>query len=321
MVQEWIAYFYITHPVLYRTILLIGATKCIITTLNFLYWLVWSLYIFYCSPPPDITSRGEWGVVTGCTDGIGKGYTEMLASQGMNIVLMSRSLDKLDAQSIYLKEKYKINTLVIQIDFSNASREMYRSVSLKLAQLDIGVLVNNVGKSVEYPHFFCDESNKLEDIEIMLNVCCSSFLKMTHMILPGMLERKRGVVINISSGAGLQPIPLLNIYSASKAFMKMTSLAWYREYGSSNLLIQTVTPFLVTTKLSRVRKSRLFIPNVNEFIQHSMRTIGEYSITTGYFSHEIIAGIRETVPVFIDQWFFFNTVMKRLKYGKRKQFI
>ena len=260
-------------------------------------------------------------MVTGCTDGIGKGYTEMLAGQGMNIVLMSRSLDKLETQSSFLKEKYKINTLVIQIDFSNASRELYRSVSIKLARLDIGVLVNNVGKSVEYPHYFCDESNKLEDIETMLNVCCSSFLNMTHMVLPGMLERKRGVIINVSSGAGLQPIPLLNIYSACKAFMKMTSLALYREYKSSNLVIQTVTPFLVTTKLSRVRKSRLFIPNVDQFIQHSMRTIGEYSNTTGYFSHEIIAGVREMVPVCLDQWFFFSTVMRRLKYGKRKQVI
>lgn len=66
----------------------------------------------------NIKKFGSWAVVTGCTDGIGKAYAQMLAKLGLNLVLISRSKDKLDEQAKELKEKYSIQTKVIAVDFT-----------------------------------------------------------------------------------------------------------------------------------------------------------------------------------------------------------
>ena len=66
----------------------------------------------------NLKSYGAWAVVTGCTDGIGKAYVEQFAKRGLNIVLISRTLDKLNAQADELKRKYNIQTLVIAADFT-----------------------------------------------------------------------------------------------------------------------------------------------------------------------------------------------------------
>ena len=66
----------------------------------------------------NLKKYGDWAVVTGCTDGIGKAYAEKLAKKGLNIVLLSRSLDKLNELSSYLTDKYKVKTKVIAADFT-----------------------------------------------------------------------------------------------------------------------------------------------------------------------------------------------------------
>jgi 17beta-estradiol 17-dehydrogenase / very-long-chain 3-oxoacyl-CoA reductase len=70
----------------------------------------------------NLKSYGSWGIVTGCTDGIGKAYAEKLAKRGLNIVLISRSLDKLQEQAKHLKEKYSVETKVIAADFTGETR-------------------------------------------------------------------------------------------------------------------------------------------------------------------------------------------------------
>ena len=318
MLQDSI-YLLLTLPILYQTFLLIGAIKCLIVLLKSLHWLLKSFYTFYLSEPINFRTAGDWAVITGCTDGIGKGYTERLASMGFNVVLLSRTQGKLEKQSDELKEKYKIQTIVIKIDFSVASQELYQSIEQKLKELDIGVLVNNVGMLNEYPLYFCDEENQLEDIKKMIFVNCLSFLRMTHMILPGMLDRNRGVIINISSGSGVQGVSLLSNYSGTKALVKKTSQAISYEYKTSNIFIQTLTPYLVSTKMSRFRKPHFFIPNVQQFINQSFRSIGRYSNTTGYFSHEVIAVLRFYWPVWFDKWFINMLLKSRMIYGKRKK--
>jgi 17beta-estradiol 17-dehydrogenase / very-long-chain 3-oxoacyl-CoA reductase len=67
----------------------------------------------------DFKEYGSWAVVTGCTDGIGKAYAEQLAKRGLNIVLISRTLGKLQKQSIEIEKKYKTQTLIIDVDFTS----------------------------------------------------------------------------------------------------------------------------------------------------------------------------------------------------------
>ena len=67
----------------------------------------------------DFLYYGSWAIVTGCTDGIGKAYADQLAKRGLNIVLISRSLEKLQKQKIEIENKYKIKTLILTADFTS----------------------------------------------------------------------------------------------------------------------------------------------------------------------------------------------------------
>lgn len=151
--------------------------------------------------------------IVGATDGIGRAYAEELASRGLNIILISRSQDKLRMVANDIADTYKVETEVIVADFSNG-REIYDPIREALKDKDIGILVNNVGVFYPYPQYFTQVSeDKLWDI-INVNIAAASL--MVHIVLPGMVERKKGAVVTISSGSCCKPTPQLAAFSASK---------------------------------------------------------------------------------------------------------
>ncbi|XP_060015352.1 very-long-chain 3-oxoacyl-CoA reductase isoform X3 [Lagenorhynchus albirostris] len=182
---------------------------------------------------------GEWAVVTGSTDGIGKSYAEELAKRGMKIVLISRSQDKLNQVSSEIREKFKVETKTIAVDF--ASEDIYDKIKTSLAGLEIGVLVNNVGISYEYPEYFLDVPDLDGTIKKLINVNVLSVCKMTWLVLPGMVERSKGAILNISSASGMYPVPLLTLYSATKAFVDFFSRCLHEEYKSKGIFVQPLT--------------------------------------------------------------------------------
>lgn len=109
-----------------------------------------------------------------------------------------------------------METKIIDVDFTG-DQDIYTKIQQNIQGLEIGVLVNNVGISYAHPEFFveCSQQNPkfLRDI-ISANV--HSVIQMTAIILPQMVERKKGVVINIASAASILPSPLLTVYSATK---------------------------------------------------------------------------------------------------------
>ncbi|XP_029524448.1 very-long-chain 3-oxoacyl-CoA reductase-A-like [Oncorhynchus nerka] len=262
---------------------------------------------------------GKWAVVTGATDGIGKVYAEELARKGFAMILISRSQDKLDDVARQLETQYKVETKTIAVDFGLS--DIYPKIEAGLAGLEIGVLVNNVGISYPYPEYFLHIPDLDNFITNMINVNMTSVCQMTRLVLPRMVERSKGVVLNISSASGMYPVPLLTVYSSSKAFVDFFSRGLQEEYKAKGIIVQSVLPFFVATKMTRIRKPTLDKPTPERYVAAELTTIGLQDQTNGYFPHAVM-GWLTTVLVPINLVIYFGARMNRAQrtgYLKRRK--
>jgi 17beta-estradiol 17-dehydrogenase / very-long-chain 3-oxoacyl-CoA reductase len=244
-------------------------------------------------PPRKIMTKfGEWAVVTGATDGIGKAYACELAKSKMNVVLISRTKAKLDAVAAEIREDSKVEVEVVAADLGESSS--FAAVEEALKDKDVGVLVNNVGISYDYPDELLNIEDKRIDQLISLNV--TALTKMSKIVLGGMKERKRGAIVNISSISGSMPMSLLSVYSATKAYVDFFSQGLATEYAGDNIVVQTVLPAFVSTKMSKIRRASLMVPTPKTYAKNAVDTIGNFSRTGGYIWHDLQLGFLGMLP-------------------------
>lgn len=192
----------------------LGSLSLLRLSLSILKWV----YVNFLRPGKNLKKYGSWAVITGPTDGIGKAFAFQLARKGLNLVLVGRSPNKLDEVSASIKSKSgstQIKTVVV--DFSGDLDDGVSRIKDAIQGLDVGLLINNVGVSYPYARFFHEVDEKLLNDLIKVNVVGTT--KVTQAVLPGMVERKKGAIVNIGSGAAIviPSDPLYSVYAASKA--------------------------------------------------------------------------------------------------------
>jgi len=247
----------------------------------------------------DLSKYGPWAVVTGSTDGIGKEYAKQLAAKGLNIVLISRSPAKLqDTKTEIERLQPSVQVRTIAIDFTK-DKTIYQQMEDELRDMQIGVLVNNVGMADSFCMPFSDfQTGQIDDM-----IACNlvSVTRMIHMILPGMLQRKRGVIINIGSLAGVVGTPLVTLYGATKAFVVKFSRDLEYELRGSGVIVQTVTPSFVMTNMvknSTQVQASIAAPLADEYVKANLRTLGLESFTASYWFHKIQIALLTTMEYF-----------------------
>ncbi|KAM9816155.1 very-long-chain 3-oxoacyl-CoA reductase-A [Syngnathus typhle] len=285
------------------------------TVASLLLWLLYRLLsgfrVWVLGNGQLISPRlGKWAVVTGATDGIGKSYAEELARRGFAMVLISRSQHKLDDVARSLEDRFGVETKTIAADFGKTN--IYPTIEAGLSGLEIGVLVNNVGVSYRYPEYYLHIPDLDNFITNMINVNMTSVCQMTRLVLPGMANRSKGIILNISSASGMYPVPLLTIYSATKAFVDFFSRGLQEEYRRQGIIIQSVLPFFVATKMTRIRKPTLDKPTPERYVAAELNTVGLQSQTNGYFPHAVMGWVTtKIVPIGIV--IFLGARMNRLQ--------
>jgi 17beta-estradiol 17-dehydrogenase / very-long-chain 3-oxoacyl-CoA reductase len=248
--------------------------------------------------------KGTWAVVTGASDGIGKEYAIQLAQKGFNILLVSRTASKLETLSSEITTKYAgsaIQCKTLAMDFSKNDDADYAKLKALVDSLDVGILINNVGQSHSIPvPFILTPKDEIRDI-IAIN--CLATLKVSQIVVPGMVQRKRGLILTMGSFGGLLPTPLLATYSGSKAFLQQWSTALGSELKGTGVDVELAISYLVTTAMSKIRKPSLFIPNPRAFVKSVLSKVGRSGgaqkmayTSTPFWGHALM------------QWWLENTV-------------
>lgn len=117
--------------------------------------------------------------------------------------------------SLRTEVEFKVRTKVLAIDFTG-DLDIYKKIANEIRGYDIGILVNNVGVCYDYPEYFLKVPNSDQLFDQIIRCNLHSEVYMTKIVLPQMLEKKKGIIINLSSITGTISTPLLTVYSASK---------------------------------------------------------------------------------------------------------
>jgi len=271
---------------------LVSAIGCVVLA-KFVYDVCYMVYACFVRQGKNLGKEyGEWAVVTGATDGIGKAMATAMSKQGMKVLLISRNQERLDLAKAEMQGDGH-ETLVI--DYSNFDSSARQKVKQAIEKKKVGVLVNNVGISYDHACLF----NDLDDSEIpqinALNI--ESTVWMTKLVLPGMVERKKGAVVNMSSAAGYSLNSAFYAqYSGVKAFIYAFTNTLHSEYKGKGIHFQCQYPSLVASKLSKVRNASFGIPSADHYGKIAVRCIGYERHLSPFWYHWAQLAVLKVLP-------------------------
>lgn len=189
-------------------------------------------------------------LITGATSGIGEGCARKFASQGANLILNGRNIQKLDALKADLENRFGVRILLLPFDVRDREAATTAIASLSGKWADIDILVNNAGLVIGVDKEF--EGN-LDEWDIVIDTNVKGLLAMTRLVVPGMVKRGRGHIINIGSIAGDAAYPGGSVYCATKAAVKALSDGLRIDLVDTPLRVTNIKPGMVETNFTVVR--------------------------------------------------------------------
>jgi len=204
---------------------------------------------------------GPWAFVAGASEGVGRAFADTLAGYGLNVVLLARRENVLSEVAGEIERQHGVRTRVLAIDLS--APDASSQVMAKVSDLEIGFFVYCAGSDANYKHFL---AAPLEAAESMVQRNCIIPMQLCHHLCGAMVQRQRGAVVIIGSGAGFSGATNMVAYSASKAFDMVFAEALWCELKPRGvdvlglILGETDTPALRRLRFERGLSSRVDEP-------------------------------------------------------------
>lgn len=216
-----------------------------------------------------------------------------------------------------IENEFKVETSIITVDFTTPGLSIYEAIKNGIGGKEIGILVNNVGTANPEWDFFLKIPNLEKHIQDLVQCNVISVPMMCSIILPQMVDRKRGLIINISSTAAVVPTPMMAVYAGTKAFVHKFSEDLALEYKNQGIVIQSVLPGPVATTLIKMDEGNLVAPKADVFVKSAIKTIESTSYTAGYLLHSISIILMQFLNFFSPDIISF-IVIKRNKMEKER---
>uniref|UniRef100_A0A3P9PV70 Hydroxysteroid dehydrogenase like 1 n=1 Tax=Poecilia reticulata TaxID=8081 RepID=A0A3P9PV70_POERE len=232
-------------------------------------------------PSGRLTQRyGDWAVIYGAAEPVAGAYAEELARSGISIIFITQDGSSVRDAASFLSQTYRVETAVVTADFS-LGQAAAKPVAEALRGKDVGFLVNCMDETSASPRSLIEIPERGVLDRVNRNVGAATL--MARLVLPGMVERSRGAVVNISSGACCRPRHG-RVTRIDLGYLDHFSRALHFEYSDKGIFIQSLIPFQISSSSSA---EGWFAPSPEVYARHAVSTLGVSTRTTGYWPHTL----------------------------------
>ncbi|WVZ81442.1 hypothetical protein U9M48_028817 [Paspalum notatum var. saurae] len=261
--------------------------------------------------PKDLHRYGSWAIVTGPTSGLGRSMAFELARRGLNLVLLDLNAANLQETSDAIKSLHSVAIKTLVLDLSLVATpqgdEAIRRLQEAIQGLQVGLLVNNA--AVNTPGAVYLHEADIERFVRMIRVNLWGLTEVTAAVLPTMLARGRGAIVNVGSGSTLAvpSFPLYTVYSSTKKYVAHLSRSLYVEYRSKGIDVQYQVPFYVDTRmLSSAVKAKLrpwFVATPDDYTRTAATWIGNGPLCVPGAAQKLQWWLTGFVPDWVHDWY------------------
>jgi 3-hydroxy acid dehydrogenase/malonic semialdehyde reductase len=197
-----------------------------------------------------VSIQNQIVLITGASSGIGEACARVFAQAGANLILAARRLDRLEKLAKTITNEHQVQVYPLQLDVCDRTQVETSLNALPEPWSKVDILINNAGLSRGLDKLY---EGEVQDWEEMIDTNVKGLLYVTRSIVPGMVKRSKGQVVNIASVAGHQAYPGGGVYCASKAAVKTLSTGLKMDLLGTPIRVSNVDPGLVETEFSQVR--------------------------------------------------------------------
>ena len=259
-----------------------------------------------------MVDEASWAIITGASSGIGKALAFEFAAGGFNLLLIARNEAALAEVAAECQAKHRIKTEIVAADLACAKSLEELLAVLERTPREFEVLVNNAGFGIHGDFASTDIEQNIE----LLSVQLTAALRLTKAVLPGMIARRKGRILNVASVYSFSPVPFQSVYAACKAFLLSFSTAIQNELGGTGITVTVFCPGVTQTEF----RSRAGIGQKSEQSGMTAEAAARIAyVETLRGKHIVVPGLVNRLYVFVSRLLPVQVVPDLIRFINRRR--